>query len=68
MVLVKMRETAEQFLNKKIKQVHSNLPRDFTPTLQFIAMLSSPSLRTSMMHNVKQLKTPVKLLAWRSSE
>ncbi len=31
MVLVKMRETAEQYLNKKLKYVHSNLPREFTP-------------------------------------
>jgi hypothetical protein len=60
MVLVKMRETAQQYLNKKIKYVstlyHMFYPTDYLPVTQL-----SPSRHTSTMLSAKQQRMLAKL-------
>ena len=60
MVLGKMKETAESYLNKKVRLVYSYvIPYSITNRYR-LAMLLSQSPRTSMMPNGKQPKMPVK--------
>ena len=60
MVLGKMKETAESYLNKKVKLVFLHVIPSSSPDCCHLAMLLSQFPHTSMMPNGKQPKMLVK--------